>query len=238
VTSQGLLDQQHIALTTSSEARAAAAERMSSPVQGAFGAGRRSPDVTGWTLRNSALVATAQGSILLGRFIGIGPVPEPMDRIVDSIATRSGAIPLAEAFSGRSTRQHSLSLTVQQRTASPAIQRPDVLPLVTTIRDLIQDEQITAARRMLDLVPPGALEEPAIIRLRRALVPPTVTRSSRKDIDRTRAYEWLRQHAREYSGQWVAVAEDGVVATAPTLKELKQRLDQIRPTQSPLIHRL
>lgn len=114
----------------------------------------------------------------------------------------------------------------------------DTQTAVTAIRDLMQREHVSAARRLLDLIPVGASEEPAITRLRRALMQPTVRPSIRKDTDRTRAYEWLRQHAREYRAQWVAVAEDGLVAAAPTLKQLRQQLEALGPMQQPLIHKL
>ena len=118
-------------------------------------------------------------------------------------------------------------------------QHPDLVSRVTALRELLRNEQIFAARRMLDSVSLPTLEEPAINRLRRALAPPVVRPSQRKDMDRTQTFVWLRRHAGQYQGQWVAVGEGGLIAAAPTLKELRERLRSLElPAERPLIHKL
>jgi hypothetical protein len=119
------------------------------------------------------------------------------------------------------------------------VEQSDIVSRVRALHDLLQREEITAARKMLDLIPLSALEDPAINRLRRALAPPTARSSQRKDGERTQTFAWLRQHAREYRGQWVAVGEDGLIAAAPTLKELRERLRSLAvPAEQSLIHKL
>lgn len=119
------------------------------------------------------------------------------------------------------------------------LQNPDIVSRVMAIRDLLQKGHIAAARKLLDLIPVGALEQPAINRLRRALTPPTVRPSERKDTERRQAFAWLRQHAHEYRGQWVAVGDSGLIAATTTLKELRQQLRSLEPAaQQPLIHKL
>lgn len=133
---------------------------------------------------------------------------------------------------------YRLTSPVPVRTPSAELQRPELVSRVAAIRDLIQKEQIAAARMMLDVVPINAFEEPAMKRLRRALTPPSVRRSDRRDTARTHAYAWLREHGREYLGHWVAVAEDGLIAAAPTLKQLRAQLRALAPAEQPLIHKL
>lgn len=114
-----------------------------------------------------------------------------------------------------------------------------IKPIVTSVRDLLQKEQILAARRLLDLVPVAELQEPALDRLRRALAPPTVRSSQRKDGDRTQTFAWLRQHGHDYRGQWVAIGETGLIAAAATLKELRAQLQSVdTAADQPLIHKL
>lgn len=123
--------------------------------------------------------------------------------------------------------------------SSADIQQPDLVSRVTALRELLRKEQIVAARKMLDLISIPTLEEPAINRLRRALAPPTAQSSQRKDTERTQTFAWLREHCREYHGQWVAVGEGGLVAAAPTLKELRKRLQLLEiSAEQPLIHKL
>jgi hypothetical protein len=118
------------------------------------------------------------------------------------------------------------------------IQQQDVVSRVTAIRDLMQKEQISAARRLLEMIPIGTPEEAAVARLRRALTPPTVRPSGRKDTERHHAYQWLLRHGHEHKGQWVAVGEGGLIASAPTLKALREQLRALAPAEQPLIHKL
>ena len=76
------------------------------------------------------------------------------------------------------------------------------------------------------------------MRLRRALAPPIVRAVPRTDIRRPRGYAWLRQYGAEYKGRWVAVGEDGLLASAPTLAELQAQLRALTPAYPPLIHKL
>ncbi len=248
----GLLDQQHIALTTGAEARAAAQRRTPPLVQeGVGGSVRRlialTRSVGG---RQLALESAGRtGPMFLDTFAGTSSFFPGPPRWIGSIFLESGEGPafldvrgsdvlLTGGSTSPPAAQRDLPREIRRLAVSPTMQRQDVVSHVTAIRDLIQRGQVSVARRLLDLIPVGASEEPTIARLRRALMPPTARPSIRKDTDRTHAYEWLRQHAREYRGQWVAVAEDGLVAAAPTLKQLRQQIEALRPMQQPLIHKL
>lgn len=220
-----LLDQQKIALTIGAEARAAAVRRTSPLVQEGVG---------GSIDRLSALTGSAEGSRLAlesARRTGL-MFPDTF------AATHFSPFGFPRGSTSRPAAQGDLPRDIGWLAVSPTMQHHDVVSHITAIRDLLQREQVSAARRLLGLIPIGDSEEPALTRLRRALTPPTVRPSIRRDGDRTRAYEWLRQRGWEYRGQWVAVAEDGLIAAAPTLKQLREHLEALGPKQQPLIHRL
>ena len=109
---------------------------------------------------------------------------------------------------------------------------------IAVVRDLLQKEQITAARRLLHLLSADVLDDPAMERLRRALAAPVVRASEHRDVERRDEYGWLRHHAGEYRGQWVALAGNRLVAHAPTLRELRARLSAETIDRPPLLHRL
>ena len=81
-----------------------------------------------------------------------------------------------------------------------------VRPFVMAVRELIETEQITTARHMLDAAPAYVLGDPLVARLRSVLAPPVVKRLQKRDVDRSQEYEWLRAHGREYRGRWVALS--------------------------------
>jgi hypothetical protein len=110
-------------------------------------------------------------------------------------------------------------------------------PYLGLIRGLVQRDQISEARRLLEALP-SELEQPAVRRLRRLLAPPKINASVAVDTDRRLEYEWLRLHGQEYRGQWVAVAGGQLIASARTLKELLQTLRPLNLASRPLVHRL
>lgn len=120
---------------------------------------------------------------------------------------------------------------------SAHVQHPDHVSRVVVVRDLVRRERISAARKILDSVP-ADFDGPEIRRLRRMLTPPVVRFSERRDVDRRREFAWLREHASEYKGQWIAIDEHRLVAAAPTLRELRARLRELKLDRVPLLHRL
>lgn len=47
-----------------------------------------------------------------------------------------------------------------------------------------------------------------------------VIRTNAPYIDRTQEFEWMRQHEREYIGQWVALMGSKLIAHGPVAKEV------------------
>jgi hypothetical protein len=58
------------------------------------------------------------------------------------------------------------------------------------------------------------------------------------DRPRTAEFEWLRAHAREHAGQWVALDGSRLLGTASNLKELLRRLTPADRESNPLFHRV
>jgi hypothetical protein len=65
-----------------------------------------------------------------------------------------------------------------------------------------------------------------------------VKRSSALDVDRSEEFQWLKENAETYSGRWVAVSRNELVADAPTLKELLQEIGSRALDRRPLVHHL
>lgn len=55
--------------------------------------------------------------------------------------------------------------------------------------------------------------------------------------DRTREWDWIEQHKHEYSGQWVALDGDRLVAASPVRLEISAAI-KADSTERPLIHRI
>jgi hypothetical protein len=109
---------------------------------------------------------------------------------------------------------------------------------LAVIRSLLERDEVAAARKVLDAVPPDASDEPEMRRLKRLLAPPRVTVNDVRDVDRTREYRWLREHWQEYRDQWIAVDGDTVLASARSLEELREILRELSMTRPPLVHRI
>lgn len=121
---------------------------------------------------------------------------------------------------------------------APAEAEADARPLLANLRHLIDGDHLAAARVLLDATPLSVLNDPLVMKLRAVLAPPVVTRLQRHDVDRHREYEWLRTEGPRHRGRWVALEGNTVVASAPTLRKLRDQLRSRRTERPPLIHRI
>jgi len=103
------------------------------------------------------------------------------------------------------------------------------------IRSLVEEGRILDAR---DLLKTAGDQVPAGSDLRRILGPPRVSKSDLLDVDRSPEFRWLKKHAHEYQGQWVALLGENLVASSEALKELLARLDELHLDGKPLLHHL
>lgn len=74
-----------------------------------------------------------------------------------------------------------------------------------------------------------------LAKLARILAPPRVTGTCPADPSANLDLEWLRRHAAEYRGQWVALKQGEFLATAPSAQALKALLP---PTQGIFVTRV
>ena len=97
--------------------------------------------------------------------------------------------------------------------------------LIERVRCLLDQQKIREARRTLEI---GSSRDPAnrqIASLLRAISTGRVSSIGRTLSGRERETVWIKQHAHEYRGKWVALEEDRLVAFAATLSELLACLD-------------
>lgn len=128
--------------------------------------------------------------------------------------------------------------TVRARPSELPRSEPDALPFVMAVRSFIEADQLMEARDMLNAAPTHVLTDSLVVRLRSVLAPPVVKRVQKRDVDRSREYDWLRIQGHQYRGRWVALDGDNLIATAPSLRELKEQLRTLVLVRPPFLHRV
>ena len=70
-----------------------------------------------------------------------------------------------------------------------------------------------------------------------AVLTPTVVRGTRpaQPLHLTAAQSWFKEHASQYTGQWVAVRGGALLGSAPTLQELHKRIGVEGQTASTIV---
>ncbi len=134
--------------------------------------------------------------------------------------------------------QHSVRELTSPLAGGEATRSGEEPPYANLIRSLIEREQIGVARRMLDAIPASLVNDGRIARLRRVLGRPELKVSARRDTDRSREYQWIRDNKQRYHGRWVALGEGRLLAEAGSLRELLERLKSLQPGQPPLLHHI
>jgi hypothetical protein len=105
------------------------------------------------------------------------------------------------------------------------------------LRRLLATGQGESARSfVLDLVARYPDSE-AVVHFARVLAPP-VTRlvPGRQGRSLDQDYAWLREHAREYPGRWLAVYQNELISAAPELKTVLAQLHAAPRYQEALLH--
>lgn len=110
-------------------------------------------------------------------------------------------------------------------------------PYVSLVWTLIENDQISRARSMLNVLPEDARNQSQVRALSTVLAPPKVSTTKTTDVDRHKEYQWLKEHEDQYRAQWVAVDGDKLVLSAASLKELLEGLRRLNLGCRPLIHR-
>jgi hypothetical protein len=104
--------------------------------------------------------------------------------------------------------------------------------------NLMESEQIILVRKALTALPVGQLSDPIIMRLRNMLAIPVTKVSQKRDIDRTLDYQWIRDHAQDYRGHWVALNNGKLLAAAVSLRELLEHVKPFNLEHRPLLHQI
>lgn len=128
--------------------------------------------------------------------------------------------------------------SVLQRGTPSALLGEQTVVYLAAVRSLLDEDKIGEARHVLEAAPLELLSQPVMRRLKGLLLPPRITISDRRDSDRTREYKWLRENRQAHRGEWVALEGEHVLASARSLKELRERLSDLGPARPPLIHHL
>jgi len=104
------------------------------------------------------------------------------------------------------------------------------------LRGLVEAGRVEDARRLAPELAAKWPESPALQHFARVLEPPRILPSRPEAPDRRfdRDYQWLREHAAEYPGCWIATYEDRLIAADPdverVLAEVRETLDTERET--------
>ncbi len=114
----------------------------------------------------------------------------------------------------------------------------EALSWIRVIRDLVERDLILDARETLEKVPAYAFASEELQRLRTVLAPPTAKRIDFRGVSRRAEFEWLRAHGHEHRGKWVAVLGDRLVASADSLKALREELARLQLLGRSLIHQI
>ena len=133
---------------------------------------------------------------------------------------------------------HDAAIISPARPAEHTPPERGAVPFVMAVRGLIEAERLAAAREMLAAAPTHILTDPLVARLRSILSPPVVKRGQKRDVDRTREYEWLGTDGHKYRGRWVALDGNRLLAVASSLRELREQLKPVAFTHPPLLHRV
>lgn len=112
------------------------------------------------------------------------------------------------------------------------------LPYAALIRAHLAAGDVHAARTLLDAALRGPIVSDELRRLKKVLAPPRVSPSDTVERERGLEYGWLAQHGGDFSGEWVALDGERVLAHGRLLKDVLVAVKAMRPDRTPLVHRV
>jgi hypothetical protein len=186
--------------------------------------------------RESHLSALHQPQTTLFDHRAFAEVETDQNTTIGAAGVRLSSSPQRSRSVKRGRRSHG---GTAPRPENSDLARPenDAVLFLMAARQMLRAERVAEARRILEAAS-HISNSPMIETMRSLVAPPTVTVSDRRDVDRTREYDWLRAHGHEHRGLWLALNGEELVASAPTLRELRARLNALRVAAIPLIHRV
>ncbi|HEX9945514.1 MAG TPA: DUF5678 domain-containing protein [Thermoanaerobaculia bacterium] len=105
------------------------------------------------------------------------------------------------------------------------------------IRELVEQDRVGGARALLAEALEKGDHDENLSYWQSVLAPAEILGTSPElDPDRTPEFEWLAAHGKGYRGQWVALAEDRLLAHSQVLDEVLSALKTMKPSRRPLLH--
>lgn len=105
------------------------------------------------------------------------------------------------------------------------------------IRELVEADRIGSARLLLAEALEGTAQEPDLPEWKKILAPGKVLGTSRElDPELTPEFQWLDANSRNYRHQWVALAEDRLLAHSADVDEVLSVLKGMKLGRRPLLH--
>lgn len=114
---------------------------------------------------------------------------------------------------------------------------PDARSYVERVRELVEQERVPAARKLLAEAEERGLMDEELAGWQEVLAPPKSRISNKeRDFDRTPEIAWIERNADVYRGQWVALLGSELLAHSKSLEEVVSTLERNRPVRRPLLH--
>jgi hypothetical protein len=130
---------------------------------------------------------------------------------------------------------HTAASTGAATLAPPEDQ--ELLAGLAQLRALLEQEDIEGARRYVRELEQRWPDSERVRHHARTLAPPTTRpRPDIKAVNRDRERGWLRAHAHEYPGCWIAVLGDQLVAADRELKVVVSRIRQDPALQDAILY--
>jgi uncharacterized protein DUF5678 len=112
----------------------------------------------------------------------------------------------------------------------------DTRPYAERIRELVEQDRIGAARKLVAEALENGEHDEELLQWQRVLAPARFLGfSDELDPDRTPEMNWVTAHREEYRGQWVAVAEDRLVAHSEDIQEVYSAAKAVKLNRRPLL---
>ena len=105
------------------------------------------------------------------------------------------------------------------------------------LRALLEESDVEGARRFIEELAQRWPESAEVQHFARVLAPPRTRVTWEKPLRRMDLeYAWLKEHAREYAGQWVALLGDRLIAADADLAAVLRTVRQTPEAAEALLH--
>lgn len=111
-------------------------------------------------------------------------------------------------------------------------------PYAAMIRAHLEREQISAAKKLLEIALRQKHSDSSLAVLQMILAPARISTGVKRSVDHSDDYRWLATHGEAYQGQWVALSGGELHAHAGSLRELAALLKEQPTPCPPLVVRL